>query len=61
MTAHIETTQRQFEHKIRDRLFNPVHRYPATGAFSPSAPSGQAAGGGKAVHTPRSSGRTKSA
>jgi DNA-binding FadR family transcriptional regulator len=37
MTAHIDTTQGQFEHRIRDRLFNPA---------------GSVSGGGAAAHTP---------
>jgi DNA-binding FadR family transcriptional regulator len=59
MSAHIDTTQRQFEHKIRDRLFNPADRSDATAAFS--APAGPVPGGGTATHTTPSSTRTKSA
>jgi DNA-binding FadR family transcriptional regulator len=61
MTAHIDTTQRQFEHKIRDRLFNPSAGSAGTGAFSPAAPSGPGSGGSTATHPPRPSARPKSA
>jgi DNA-binding FadR family transcriptional regulator len=52
MTAHIDTTQRQFERKIRDRLFNPAGR-PAAAAPSP--------GSGTAADTPPPSTRTSAA
>jgi DNA-binding FadR family transcriptional regulator len=61
MSAHIDTTQRQFEHKIRDRLFNPTDRSAAAAAFSPAAPAGPDSGGGAATQTSPPSSRTKSA
>jgi hypothetical protein len=60
MTAHIDTTQHQFERRIRDRLFKPTDRS-AAAAASPPAPAGPVSGGGTAVDTPPPSTRTSAA
>jgi DNA-binding FadR family transcriptional regulator len=62
MTAHIDTTQHQFERKIRDRLFNPAGRpATATAASSPPATTGPDSGSGAAADNPPPSSRTAAA
>jgi DNA-binding FadR family transcriptional regulator len=61
MTAHIDTTQHQFERRIRDRLFNPADRSAAAAASSPPAPASPDSGSGTAADTSPPSTRTTAA